>query len=207
MTPDPAPLPPTWTSPVLAGVVVVLSVLIAVGNSDPNLMFLLVFPLISVSNRLGWRSGYRASSTHGVPDGAPSMVEAPAAAHLALASAAADPDASRQWVDEVAVLDRMGGSMDILMELTELFADENVRRLVDLRAALAAGDALQVSREAHGIKSGLTNFCADDAVDIAFYIEKTSKEGVIDGLSVAIDRLESALAEVTEQLTAMGRAA
>jgi HPt (histidine-containing phosphotransfer) domain-containing protein len=142
-----------------------------------------------------------------VPDAAPSNVEEPTAAHLALASAAADPHASRQWVDEVAVLDRMGGSMDILMELTELFADENVRRLVDLRAALAAGDSLQVSREAHGIKSGLTNFCADDAVEIAFYIEKISKEGVIDGLSVAIDRLESALAEVTEQLTAMGRAA
>ena len=93
------------------------------------------------------------------------------------------------------------------MELTALFADENVRRLTDLRAALAAGDALQISREAHGIKSGLTNFCADDAVAIAFHIEKTAKEGVIDGLPAATDRLEIALAEITEQLTAMGRAA
>ena len=112
-----------------------------------------------------------------------------------------------QWVDEVAVLERMGGSMEILMELTVLFADENVRRLADLRTALAAEDALQVSREAHGIKSGLTNFCADEAVALAFHIEKNAKEGSLDGLVSATDALEAALQGVTDQLSAMGKAA
>lgn len=205
MTSNAAPLPPTWTSPALAGIGAVLTVMLAVFMADPVLLSLLAFPTILVSYRAGWRSGAQVSLPVAEPISIPPMVEEPPPTPLALAPA--EPSVPRQWVDEVAVLDRMGGSMDILMELTALFADENVRRLADLRAALAAGDALQVSREAHGIKSGLTNFCADDAVAIAFHIEKTAKEGCIDGLLAATDRLESALTEVTEQLTAMGRAA
>ena len=194
MTSDAAP-PPTWTSPVLAGIGAVLVAGLAVSLAESALLGLLVIPAGMASYRAGWRSALQSSAPAVVP---------PAVEHEAPASLALAP---RQWVDEVAVLERMGGSMDILMELTELFAEENIRRLTDLRAALAAGDALQVSREAHGIKSGLTNFCADDAVAIAFHIEKTAKEGGIDGLSAATDRLERALAEITEQLTAMGRAA
>ncbi len=137
----------------------------------------------------------------------PSPVVVPEPVAVPIAEPEPIAEAPRQWVDEVAVLERMGGSIEILMELTVLFADENVRRLADLRAAITAGNALQVSREAHGIKSGLTNFCADEAVALAFHIEESAKSGSIEGLDTATDVLEAALSAVTEQLTMMGKAA
>ena len=200
MTPDAAPLPPSWTSPVRAGIGAVVVAVAASVAAEPILLSLLAVPALLIGYRAGWRGGCRA-----VLLPASAVVEDAASAALTIA-----PTPERvpcQWVDEAAVLERMGGSMEILMELTALFADENIRRMSALRAAMSAGNALQISREAHGIKSGLTNFCADDAVAIAFHIEKTAKEGVIDGLPAAIDRLDIALTEVTEQLTAMGRAA
>ena len=104
-------------------------------------------------------------------------------------------------------MQRLGGSVEILRDLTALFAEDNIHRLEALRTALDAGDPVQVSREAHGIKSGLTNFCADEAVAVAFHIEKTAKDGSLEGLSAAADVLAITLQEVTDQLNAMGRAA
>ena len=200
MTPDAAPLPPTWTSPVLAGIGAVAVASAALLATEPLLLSLLAVPALLAGYRAGWGGACRALLQSAAPVGEDVSPDA-------VVIAPHRDRAPRQWVDEAAVLERMGGSIDILMELTALFTDENQRRMPALRAAMAAGDALQISREAHGIKSGLTNFCADDAVAIAFHIEKTAKEGDIDGLPAAIDRLDIALTEVTEQLTAMGRAA
>jgi HPt (histidine-containing phosphotransfer) domain-containing protein len=210
MPPDQIPSPPSWTSPVAVGVSAVIAVALAAGLGTPAPLVMLSIPASMIGYRAGWRAGSQSGqapaaveTTASVSVAAPEPIVAPAPEPVA----APQPTAPRQWVDEAAVLERMGGSMEILMELTVLFADENVRRLADLRAALAAGDALQVSREAHGIKSGLTNFCADDAVALAFNIEHAGKAGSLEGLAGAIDVLEVALSEVTEQLTAMGKAA
>ncbi|MDG1483180.1 MAG: Hpt domain-containing protein [Myxococcota bacterium] len=167
----------------------------------------LSIPAAIVGYRAGWHAGAPLTPA-AVPEAFEPAVE-PNTVPQSLPEPPPDSlaEESRQWVDEVAVLERMGGSIEILMELTDLFASENVRRLAALRAAIAAGDALQTSREAHGIKSGLTNFCADEAVALAFQIEASAKKGSLDGLETATDVLEAVLNSVTEQLTMMGKAA
>ena len=206
MSPNPPHLP-AWTSStvVVIGVIAAVAISAVVGSAVP--LVALTIPAAILGYRAGWRAGTpptpaalpEASELSAESIVAPSSVPEPSPEPLA--------EGARQWVDEVAVLERMGGSIEILMELTDLFANENVRRLAALRAAISAGDPLQVSREAHGIKSGLTNFCAEEAVALAFQIEDSAKKGSLDGLETATDVLEAVLNSVTEQLTMMGKAA
>jgi len=208
MSPPSILTPPAWASPVIAGITAVLAVALAAGIGYAAPLVLLSIPAAIIGYRTGWHTGCQTAPRVG--DGASGDVEDTPLQILPDPIPSAAQPADRipyLWVDEVAVLERMGGSIEILMELTALFVDENVRRLVDLRAALVAGDALQVSRETHGIKSGLTNFCADEAVALTHDIEKTAKAGSLEGLAAAIDVLAIVLQEVTDQLTAMGKAA
>ena len=210
---SPKPTLPAWTSPtvVVVGVIAAVAVSAVAGSALP--LVALSIPAAILGYRSGWQAGAAlappAASEASEPSATPDSVKLsdPEPSPASPASPASLTEVSRQWVDEVAVLERMGGSMEILMELTDLFANENVRRLVALRAAISAGDAQQASREAHGIKSGLTNFCADEAVALAFQIEDTAKQGSLEGLETATDVLEAVLNAVTEQLTMMGKAA
>lgn len=190
---------PLWTSAVFIG----LSTAAAAATAllvHPGLAALFALP----ASALGYRAGLSARQ-----DTAPEVIapSAPPAPERAVSTEPQLSTAPKLWVDEDAVLQRMGGSMAILQELTQLFAEENARRMVDLREALTRQDPQMVSREAHGIKSGLTNFCADDAVALAYHIEKTAREGSLEGLSEAINALDITLQEVTDQLRSMGRAA
>jgi len=197
---------------VVIGVIAAVAISAGVGSAVP--LVALTIPAAILGYRAGWRAGTpptpaalpEASELSAESIVAPSSVPEPSPEPLA-DSPEPLAEGARQWVDEVAVLERMGGSIEILMELTDLFANENVRRLAALRAAISAGDPLQVSREAHGIKSGLTNFCAEEAVALAFQIEDSAKKGSLDGLETATDVLEAVLNSVTEQLTMMGKAA
>ena len=83
-----------------------------------------------------------------------------------------------QVLDRAAALARVGGDLDLLKEIAALFLDEYPQALVDMRKALATGDAKTIERSAHGLKGSVANFGARTAVDAAFELEQLGRTGV-----------------------------
>ncbi len=130
----------------------------------------------------------------------------PVADRAPIAAAPANRPAT-QWVNEAQLMERMGGNRALIGELNRLLIEENRRRFASLRQAIAQADGQRISREAHGIKSGLTNFCAPEVEKLAHQLEHASQDGVTTNLSDLTDELERRIHELTEQLTAMETAA
>ena len=120
------------------------------------------------------------------------------------------PPPPRQWIDEDGLLHQLGGDRALLQELTRLFEVERDRRLVVLRAAVAAQDSIEIKSCAHAIKSGLTNFSAPDAVALAAEIEMAGRAGMagdpsaVVGLEPQVNGLSKCISEMLQQLHAMG---
>ena len=124
----------------------------------------------------------------------------PTELEVAPAEAPADgpPDTG---LDADSLLERLGGDKELLGELIGLFEMDTPHRIVALREAAAADDADGVARAAHGIKSGLSNFCAHGAQERAFVLERAGREGSLPSDAVAqVDALKDCLDEVVVQL-------
>lgn len=128
------------------------------------------------------------------------------------AAPAAPAAPARQWIDAEGFLGQIGGDKTLLQELTRLFEQERQRRLVTLREVIAAKDPEGIKSAAHAIKSGLTNFCAPDAVALAAALEDAGRAGMrgeadaIVGLGPQVDALASCMAEMYRELVEMGGA-
>src|ERR1700742_4141085 len=79
-------------------------------------------------------------------------------------------------VDRELALARVGGDSELLHEIAELFIDEYPRSLIELRDAIAKGDAKAVERTAHGLKGSVSNFGAAAAVEAALTIETLGRK-------------------------------
>lgn len=119
------------------------------------------------------------------------------------ASAPAPAPSPRDWIDEAELLEMVGGDRGLLQEMGRLFVSENDRRMVALHAALKQGDATGVREAAHGIKSGLTNFCAPEAVELAAVVEHAGREGVLANIHDNVVALERCLEQMNQQLQKM----
>jgi two-component system sensor histidine kinase/response regulator len=108
-----------------------------------------------------------------------------------------------QVLERTTALARVGGDLDLLKEIAELFLDEYPRVLDDIRKALATGDAPLLERSAHGLKGSVANFGARAAVDAAFELEQLGKAGKLDRVPPALAALERALACLHAELSAI----
>ena len=80
-------------------------------------------------------------------------------------------------LDEREALARVGGDMDLLREIADLFQQECPQALENLRAAIERGDGPAAGREAHGLKGSASNFGAVPVVKAAIRIEQLAREG------------------------------
>jgi HPt (histidine-containing phosphotransfer) domain-containing protein len=76
-----------------------------------------------------------------------------------------------------ALLERVGGDADVFRELCGAFLDDAPKRLAQIRAALDAGDASRVRREAHAFKGAAAAFDAEDVVSAARGMEQLAASG------------------------------
>ncbi len=109
-----------------------------------------------------------------------------------------------QVLDLPTALARVGGDLELLKEIGELFLDEYPRALDDIRAAMAASDAQRLERAAHGLKGSVANFGARAAVDAAFQLEQFGKAGKLDQVPPALSALERALTCLHAELSSIG---
>jgi hypothetical protein len=90
----------------------------------------------------------------------------------------------------------------LLDELIDLYLADGPRRLAALEAALARGDADDVTRQAHALKGSSANLAADEVRAACEHLETQGRTGQIDGLRTLIDAAQAAFAAAATRLLA-----
>ena len=115
------------------------------------------------------------------------------------AAPTAEGDGARPAVD-AAVLDRlaesMGGDDAFVAELIEQFVTDSPALVAAARKGLEAGDAEEVRRAAHTLKSNAATFGANELADRSRRLENAAKAGELDDGETSIDGVAEELERV-----------
>jgi HPt (histidine-containing phosphotransfer) domain-containing protein len=103
----------------------------------------------------------------------------------------------------IAALKAMGEDDPTLFgELVDLFIDNSLKNLTELKQALAASDAKQVERIAHTFKSSCANMGASELSDLCVQLERLGRAGTLTGADQLFARVTSAYGKVQNELQA-----
>jgi HPt (histidine-containing phosphotransfer) domain-containing protein len=114
------------------------------------------------------------------------------------AASAATLILDRSILDDLRALDE-----SIVTDLIKTFIDDVPARILRIRASVAAADADQVSREAHGLKGSALAVGATRLAALCLTLEEHARAGRKEHLSAPCTALDDAFAEVRQQLQAM----
>ena len=94
-------------------------------------------------------------------------------------------------VDLDEALEMMGGDTELLLEVVEVFLEEDYpRQLKALQEGLRDGDAKAVGEAAHGIKGALVSFGGRAGYVLALRLETMGREeGTLEGAEELAERL------------------
>lgn len=106
-----------------------------------------------------------------------------------------------------AVVQALGGDVQLVTELVALFLADCPRLLQDLRGAAARADADAVRRAAHALKGAVANFSAVDAYAAAADVERFARRGDVCGAVDAVETLEREIARLAAAMVAERRCA
>jgi HPt (histidine-containing phosphotransfer) domain-containing protein len=107
--------------------------------------------------------------------------------------------------DALAMLRECDPDGTLLPELVGLFRSETPRRIAALRAALSAGNASQLTQEAHALKSGCAQLGARQMADLCQRLEIQGRIGSMPAAAPLLEALEREFPAVTEALQAQLR--
>ena len=103
-------------------------------------------------------------------------------------------------MDLTIALERMDGDATLLGEIMDIFLEEHLDGLKQLRAAAQAGDRIRMQSAAHTLKGAVGNFVAVDAAHLALQLEHACQGGdvaaglaLVEPLEQEISRLAAAL--------------
>ena len=107
-------------------------------------------------------------------------------------------------MDREALLDRVGGDMELLQEIVGIYLAECPVLLNDIERAISSGDAYLLERSAHNLKGCVSNFGAEEAVAAAHALEQMGRQkslaqaqSAIAKLQIELQRLKPALLQMT----------
>jgi HPt (histidine-containing phosphotransfer) domain-containing protein len=96
-------------------------------------------------------------------------------------------------LDLDALLESVGGDLDLLDELAGTFAEEVPGWVATLRTATSSGDSQTVFRVAHGVNGAIGYFKAPRVRQPAAELEAMGREERLTDASRVLDQLETAL--------------
>ena len=100
------------------------------------------------------------------------------------------------------MLDATGGDPEFLAEMIDEFLADSPQLLTSMRVALVSGDAVELRRAAHSLKSNSSNFGAHALAELCRDMEERGKVAALDGASELFDRIEAEYALVEPALLA-----
>jgi HPt (histidine-containing phosphotransfer) domain-containing protein len=90
-----------------------------------------------------------------------------------------------------SILDATGGDPEFLAEMIDEFLADSPQLLAAMRAALASGNAAELRRAAHSLKSNSSNFGAHALAELCRELEERGKAGALDGASELFSQIEA----------------
>jgi HPt (histidine-containing phosphotransfer) domain-containing protein len=94
----------------------------------------------------------------------------------------------------------VGGDVELLKEVVELFLDDYPSTLERIKSAVAGRDATALEHHAHSLKGSVSTFGANRAFEAAFSLEKQGRSGDLSGAQEGLRQLEQALAALRPEL-------
>jgi HPt (histidine-containing phosphotransfer) domain-containing protein len=101
-----------------------------------------------------------------------------------------------------ALTEMTGGDPAFLAELIDTYLADAKELRATMRQALAAGDAPELRRAAHSLKSNSATFGAATLAGLCHDLEERGKSGALDGAADLLARVEATSVEVEAALLA-----
>jgi two-component system, sensor histidine kinase and response regulator len=101
------------------------------------------------------------------------------------------------------VWERVGGDMELLRELVEIFSEEYPRMLGEIEFAVKEGDGKRLQKASHKLKGSLLQFAAPVATEAAATLESSSREMLPERIHSLIANLKREVDWVMDMLKAM----
>jgi len=120
--------------------------------------------------------------------------------HANLTSEGSSVEAQLQQLDESLALSRVGGDVELLKEVVELFLDDYPSTFENIKAAVASRNATALEHHAHSLKGSVSTFGANRAFEAAFTLEKQGRSGDLAGAQDGLLQLEQALEALRPEL-------
>ena len=108
--------------------------------------------------------------------------------------------AQLQQLDESLALSRVGGDVELLKEVVDLFLDDYPSTFEKIKCAVATRDATALEHHAHSLKGSVSTFGASRAFEAAFTLEKQGRSGDLTGSQDGLLQLEQALEALRPEL-------
>jgi len=102
--------------------------------------------------------------------------------------------------NKTELLKRVGGDIELLEEIYELFVEDCPRMLQEIRRAIEAEDGAGMSRSAHRLKGAVGNFSAKQAVGLAAKLEEMGRSDTLDRPMDLFNELEKQIGYLMESL-------
>jgi HPt (histidine-containing phosphotransfer) domain-containing protein len=99
----------------------------------------------------------------------------------------------------------VGGDAEFVSELIDQFVADTPSLVAAARAGLEDGDADEVRRAAHTLKSNAATFGADDLAERSAALEEAAKRGALEDGAAAVDAMARELDVVREALPVVWR--
>jgi len=115
-------------------------------------------------------------------------------------TAQADRIADDQVFNKEEALEHVGGDMDILKELIEVFFEECPKLMDEIRETMASGDNTALRRAAHTLKGTADIFSAKNVVETALKLEMMAHDEKLDGIEETWSSLEKEIAQLQPAL-------
>jgi HPt (histidine-containing phosphotransfer) domain-containing protein len=106
------------------------------------------------------------------------------------------------WAD---LLESLGGDADFVAELLETYFDDSSRLLAAMQEALSTGNAEDLRRAAHSLKSSSASFGALRLSNKCKELEDMGKAGALEGAAEQIDHIAAEYEKTRAALEATQR--
>jgi CheY-like chemotaxis protein len=120
-----------------------------------------------------------------------------------LAGEPAPVEVQLRQLDESLALSRVGGDVELLKEVIELFLNDYPGTFEKIRNAVAASDVSALEHHAHSLKGSVSTFGANRAFEAAFALEKQGRSGDLRGAQEGLFQLEQALEALRPELESL----
>lgn len=100
------------------------------------------------------------------------------------------------------LVETTGGDRAFVGELVETYVADSPGLLADMRQAILVGDAGQVRRLAHSLKSSSASLGARQLAELCQDLERRARAGLLEDGETRVSRIETVYAEVGPTLQA-----